>query len=238
MQSGPQKFTRNAVLWLANQFLWIHVFLTYLYPSWLLLLNRMMINQCPWSNHEAYVPSSPGPEHKNTITHRPFSKYLGLQNPFLNMFMMRKDISLQRWLHSWMWYKSYARVLHCLCHTLGTNHYCDVIMGRIASQITSLTSVYSIVYSEADQRKHQSSASLAFVRGIHRWPVNSPHKWPVARKMFPFDDAIIFWIEFITTMQSTGNDWPPWYWQILSILFDTGRGRCTETCGLDYTFSP
>ena len=64
-------------------------------------------------------------------------------------------------------------------------------MGPIASQITSLTSVYSIVYSEADQRKHQSSASPAFVRGIHRWPVNSPHKWPVTRKMFPFDDVIM-----------------------------------------------
>ena len=47
------------------------------------------------------------------------------------------------------------------------------------------------VYSGADQRKHQSSTSLAFVRGIHRWPVNSPHKWPVARKMFPFDDVIM-----------------------------------------------
>ena len=47
------------------------------------------------------------------------------------------------------------------------------------------------IYSGADQRKHQSSASLAFVRGIHRWPVNSPHKWPVTRKMFPFDDVIM-----------------------------------------------
>ena len=64
-------------------------------------------------------------------------------------------------------------------------------MGTIASQITSLTIVYSIVYSDADQRKDQSSASLAFVRGIHRWPVNSPHKWPVTRKMFPFDDVIM-----------------------------------------------
>ena len=64
-------------------------------------------------------------------------------------------------------------------------------MGAIASQITSLTIVYSTVYSDADQRKHQSSALLAFVRGIHRGPVNSPHKWPVARKMFPFDDAIM-----------------------------------------------
>ena len=64
-------------------------------------------------------------------------------------------------------------------------------MGTIASQITSLTSVYSTVYSGADQSKHQSSASLAFVWGIHRGPVNSPHKWPVTRKMFPFDDVIM-----------------------------------------------
>ena len=55
-------------------------------------------------------------------------------------------------------------------------HYNAGIMGAIASQITSLTIVYSTVYSDAEQRKHQSSASLAFVQGIHRGPVNSPHK--------------------------------------------------------------
>ena len=64
-------------------------------------------------------------------------------------------------------------------------------MAAMASQITSLTIVYSTVYSGADQSKHQSSASLAFVWGIHRGPVNSPHKWPVTRKMFPFDDVIM-----------------------------------------------
>ena len=69
--------------------------------------------------------------------------------------------------------------------------YNGVIMGTIASQITSLPIVYSAVYSDADQRKHQSSASLAFVWWIHRGPVNSPHKWPVTRKMFPFDDVIM-----------------------------------------------
>ena len=70
-------------------------------------------------------------------------------------------------------------------------HYGDVIMGTMASQITSLTIVYSTAYSGADQRKHQSSASLAFVRGIHRCTVNSPHTEPVTRKMFPFHDVII-----------------------------------------------
>ena len=70
-------------------------------------------------------------------------------------------------------------------------HWSDVIMGAMASQITSLTIVYSTVYSCADQRKHQN-ASLAFLRGIHQWPVNSPHKEPVTWKMFPFDDVIMF----------------------------------------------
>ena len=56
------------------------------------------------------------------------------------------------------------------------SHYSDDIMSAMAYQITSLTIAYSTVYSGADQRKYQSSASLAFVRGIHRWPVNSPHK--------------------------------------------------------------
>ena len=62
-------------------------------------------------------------------------------------------------------------------------------MGAMASLITSLTIVYSTVYSGVNQRKHQSSASLASVR----WPVNSPHKWPVTRKMFPFDDVLMNW---------------------------------------------
>ena len=74
-------------------------------------------------------------------------------------------------------------------------HYNDVIMGATASQITSLTIIYSTVYSDKDHRKHQSSTSLAFVRGNHRGPTNSPHKWPVTRKTIPFDDAImLFWI--------------------------------------------
>ena len=72
-----------------------------------------------------------------------------------------------------------------------SHHYNDVIMGVIEFQITSLTSVYSIVYSGVDQRKHQSSASLAFVWGIHLGPVNSLRKWPITRKMFPFDDVIM-----------------------------------------------
>ena len=63
-------------------------------------------------------------------------------------------------------------------------HYSDVMMGAMASRITSFTIVYSAVYSSADERQHQSFASLAFVSGLHRWPVNSAHKWPVTRKCF------------------------------------------------------
>ena len=66
------------------------------------------------------------------------------------------------------------------CETI----YNDVILSAIASQITSLTIVYLNVYSCADHRIHQSSASLASVRGIHRWPGNSPHKRLVTRKCF------------------------------------------------------
>ena len=92
------------------------------------------------------------------------------------------------------------------------NHYNDVIMITMASQITSLKIVYSIVYSGADQRKHQSSASLAFVPGIHRGPVNSQHKWPVTWKMFPFDDVIMYWCIY---MLSRVN---PTFWYLLIFL--------------------
>ena len=90
--------------------------------------------------------------------------------------------------------------------TLPGLHYNDVIMGAIASQITSLTIVYLTVYSDTDQRKHQSSASLAFVRGIHRRPVNSPHKWPVTRKVFPFDDVIMLCCDCPQVAQESGGD--------------------------------
>ena len=55
---------------------------------------------------------------------------------------------------------------HITAHSVA--HCSNVIMTMKASQITSLTIVYSIVYSHADKRKHHSSASLAFVREIHR----------------------------------------------------------------------
>ena len=98
------------------------------------------------------------------------------RNVSVKCFMLSDQYECWRWI---------LTPLKCIAH------YGDVIMGAIASQITSLTIVYSTVYSDADQRKHQSSALLAFVREIHRGPVNSPHKWLVTRKMFPFDDVIM-----------------------------------------------
>ena len=102
-------------------------------------------------------------------------------------------------------------------------HCNGVIMSAMASQITSPTIVYSTVYTGADQRKHKISAALAFERGIHRWPVNSPRKWPVTRKMVPFDDVImIYWQESIPLIggvmmrgdgqRISGRPWREWHW--------------------------
>ena len=90
---------------------------------------------------------------------------------------------------------SYLMMVYGILEPIRPYHYSGVIMGAIASQITSLTIVYWTVYSDADQRKYQSSASLAFVRGIHRGPGTSPRKGPVT---FPFDDVIQ--MTFVTAM--------------------------------------
>ena len=94
-------------------------------------------------------------------------------------------------------------------------------MILMASQITSLTIVCSIVYSGADQSKHQSSASLAFVRGIHRGPVNSPHKWPVPPKMFPFDDVIMCRVTSLAQGQS--HSFPCWTGETLKLMDQPGK---------------
>ena len=71
-------------------------------------------------------------------------------------------------------------------------------MGAMVSQITSLTIVYSTVYSDADQRRHQSSTSLAFVRGIHQGPVNSPHKceFPAQMATSNAENVSISWRQY------------------------------------------
>ena len=72
-------------------------------------------------------------------------------------------------------------------------------MRAMAYQITSLMILYSTIYSDEDQRKLQSSASLAFVLEIHQWQMNSPHKWPVMQKMFPVDDVTMDSLEKVSS---------------------------------------
>ena len=84
-----------------------------------------------------------------------------------------------------------CRLYMGVCSSACDPYYSVVIMRPMASQITGVSIVYSSVCWGADKRKHQSSASLASARGIYRWPVNSPHKGPVTRKMFPLDDVIM-----------------------------------------------
>ena len=99
----------------------------------------------------------------------------------------KHDRRIVRFIDWTQWFKTSEEILQDLAET----HYNDVIMSEMVSQLTSLTSVYLTLYSGTDQRKHQSSASLAFVRGIYRWPVNSPRKGPITRKMFSFDDVLM-----------------------------------------------
>ena len=70
-------------------------------------------------------------------------------------------------------------------------YYNDAIMSAMASQIIGVSNVCSTFCSVVNQRKHPISASLTFVRGIHRSPVDSPHKGTVTRKTFPFNNVII-----------------------------------------------
>ena len=71
-------------------------------------------------------------------------------------------------------------------------HYNRVIMGAMASQ-TPVSQLFTQPFAQMKikENKHQSSASLAFVRGIHQWPLNSPHKGPVTWKLFAFDGVIM-----------------------------------------------
>ena len=108
-----------------------------------------------------------------------------------------------KWTWVWLLHDALRNIFRGCCRCC---HYSDVIMSPIASPITSLTIVYSTVYPDADQRKHQSPASLAFVRGIHRRPVNSPHKWPVTREMFPLDDVIMVVVDALVCCQDIYND--------------------------------
>ena len=108
-------------------------------------------------------------------------------------------------------------------------------MSAMAFQITSLTIVYSTVYSVTDQRKHQSTASLAFVRGIHRWPVNSPHKGPVKPKI------VSIWWRHHDPVSSSHRD-QDLCWIIsrpnknerIRVVFDDFTLQTSSNCEMDY----
>ena len=128
--------------------------------------------------------------------------------PVMQGFDVFFDLCLYKWLskHSrcW-WFETPSRPLWRHCNdkwnmgVVGTPigasgwwHYNDIIMSAMASQIIRVSSAYSTVCSDVDQRKHQSSASLAFVREIHLWPVNSPPKGSLKREKFPVD-GVTMW---------------------------------------------
>ena len=119
--------------------------------------------------------------------------------PRMNMVMMLEE-SICSVSYPFFCNSTRSHILRCMDNLMRFNvskeqhmlpYYSGVIRSTMPPRITTFTIVYSTVYSGADQRKYQSSASLAFVRGIHWWPVESPHKGPVTRKMFPFDDVIM-----------------------------------------------
>ena len=106
--------------------------------------------------------------------------------------------------------KSWHRNTFCM-------YYSDVIMSAIASQIIDVSIVCSTVCSGADQRKHQSSVSLAFVRGIHRWPGDSPHERSVTQEMFLRDDAIMLLAlcEMIPQAEEPAMQWKSDSWEVV-----------------------
>ena len=109
-----------------------------------------------------------------------------------NCYVRMKFGTKYTYIHIHIYTYMYQLVFRMNYHIYAFTYYNDVMMSAMESQITSLTIICSTVYSGVGQRrKHQSSALLAFVRGIHRWPVNSPHKGPVTRKTYPFHDFIM-----------------------------------------------
>ena len=112
--------------------------------------------------------------------------------PYETDFLLEVALVMAQINYVWFdWNYAGLAQITWICLWVVAEHYSDVIMGAMVSQIISVSIVYSTVRSGADQRKHQSSSSLTFVRGIHRWPVNSPHTGPVTRKMFPFENVIM-----------------------------------------------
>ena len=114
--------------------------------------------------------------------------------PLIDVWKHFSEMMKDRWMA--LFYQliviSLTKFFFALCHIW--TDVSDVIMSVMASQITDVSIVYSTVCSGAVRRKHQSSMPLAFVRGIHQWLLNSPHKGPLMQKIFPFDDVIMEYV--------------------------------------------
>ena len=94
------------------------------------------------------------------------------------------------------------------------NHYDDVIMGAMASQISSLPIVHSTIYSDA--KKTSKLCVTGLCAGNSPGTVNSPHKWPVTRKISPFDDVIM---------------WRPWWLLMQYFMFQAISSQGNEYVG-------
>ena len=93
--------------------------------------------------------------------------FLGKLSVALSFFVSNKCQLICVWEKFWWAWKEGIEHSGCWSHVVAVwTYYNDIIMGTMASQITSITIVFSIVYSDTDQRKHQSSASLAFMWAV------------------------------------------------------------------------
>ena len=115
--------------------------------------------------------------------------------------------------------------------SLDSVHYNDVIMGVMVSYITNLTIFYSMVYSGTDQRKRQSPASLAFVRGIHQGLVNSTDKWPVIQNLIPFSNFVHYECSICPWNGPNGNHNWSTLWLQMPWCFST---RASVATALEY----
>ena len=146
---------------------------------------------------------------------------------------------MNKWLDSC---KRQHTSISCLHHS--HNHHSDVIMSAMVSQITGISTACLTGCSSVDQRKHQSSAPLAFLKGIHWRRVDSPHKGPVTQKMFTFDDVIMSTPPCEVTIYRnrpsrlwglcyTFNQQPDWLMQLLNVAITTSSIECRPVVAWD-----
>ena len=102
-------------------------------------------------------------------------------------------------------------------------HWSDVTMSAMVSQITGIWTVCSVVCSLTLKSKKTSKLGvIGFVRGNHQWPVDFPHKGPITRKMFPFDESswitLSKWLPYLPRANKSTFPVPslPWWTPFLS----------------------